>query len=140
MDDQIESVGSETVNPFSAPQSEGPGANAGQTTAQPTKLGHIAKRVFLDWEKLRLAYIGILVAFTILIGWSQLGDLEFWGIAIFGGVVANLCYFLGPIVETYVTWLGLRSVAIRWIMFVAGTLFTMAGALVAIITVSNFGF
>ena len=46
MDDQIESVGSETVNPFSAPQSEGPGANAGQTTAQPTKLGHIRQTCF----------------------------------------------------------------------------------------------
>lgn len=132
MNDQIE-----TGNPFSAPQAVNPATAVGQEAAPPTTLGQIGKRVFLEWEKMRLAYIGILVIFTILIGLSELANPAFWVVALVGAVVSNLCYFLGPIVETYVTWLGLRSVAIRWGMFIVGTLFTMAGAAAVILTLSS---
>ena len=122
------------ANPYSAPQADDSSKVDRQDVSPPDSLGKIGKRVFLAWEKLRLAYIGILVTFTILIGLPQLGQLGFWVLAIFGGIVANLCYFLGPIVETYVTWLGFRSLAVRWTMFVLGTLFTMASAAVTILS------
>jgi hypothetical protein len=52
-------------------------------------------------------------------------------------VVANLCYFAGPIVETYIVWLGFRAAWVRIVLFVLGTLFscilafaTVAGQLI----------
>ena len=132
MDDQIASD-----NPFSAPQASSSAKVVEKEAAQPTTLGQIGKRVFLEWEKLRLAYIGILVIFTVLIGLPQWGNPAFWVVAFFGAIVANVCYFLGPIVETYVTWLGLRSLAVRWSMFILGTLFTMAGAAAVILALPS---
>ncbi len=124
---------SESDNPYNAPQAA---VAVEVADVQATTLGQIAKRVFLDWEKMRLAYIGILGVFTLLMGWPHLGSLEFWAISIFGGIVANGCYFLGPIVETYVTWLGFRSLALRWVMFALGTMFTMLGAVGALFSIS----
>ena len=125
-------------NPYSAPLAQEDFSNGDRQDVVPqTTLGQIGKRVFLEWEKLRLVYIGILVTFTVLIGLSQLGHPGFWLVAVFGGVVANLCFFTGPIIETYVTWLGFRSVAIRWVMFVAGTLFTMASAAATIFSLPS---
>jgi len=125
--------GLEDVNPYTAPQAEAVRSGDTESVAQRT-LGQVAKGVFLDWEKMRLAYIAILVFFTLLIGWSELGNPIFWGVCVVGAVVTNLCYFLGPIVDTYVRWLGFRSVALRWIMFTLGTLLTMAGVVVTIVT------
>lgn len=85
----------------------------------------IAKQTFLAWEKLRLFYIGILGTFCLAVvainGWLSVGIL----IALFaGGLFANLCYFAGPLIETYVRWLGYRGHTLRWVLFVAGTLLT----------------
>ena len=132
MDEQIE-----TKNPFSAPQSDTPAAIAGQDVSATNTLGQIAKRVFLDWEKMRLAYNGILVAFSLLIGWRQMGSLDFWVVAVLGAIGSNLCYFLGPVFDTYITWLGYRSLGIRWAVFALGTLFTMAGAALAILSIGQ---
>ena len=127
MDKQIK-----TDNPFSAPQADAPEAIAVKEMPHPQTLGQIGKRVFLQWEKMRLAYNGILVVFTLLIGVPLLGRFEFWVVAFFGAVASNLCYFLGPIFDTYVSWLGFRSNAVRWTVFTLGTLFTMAGATVVV--------
>ena len=41
-----------------------------------------------------------------------------------GAIVANICYFAGPIVETYVRWLGYDGKWVRWFLFVGGTSLT----------------
>lgn len=123
-------------NPFSAPVAEATELIGGIAANGPhATLGQIAKRVFLDWEKLRLAYIGILVAFTLLLGASHLDKFEFWFVTILGGVIANVCFFIGPIVETYVTWLGFRVRWLRWLFFALGTMFTMAAAAAAMFSI-----
>ncbi|NND95703.1 MAG: hypothetical protein HKN47_00070, partial [Pirellulaceae bacterium] len=40
-----------------------------------------------------------------------------------GAVGANLCFFAGPAIETYVSWLGYRRRWVRIVLFVSGTLF-----------------
>ena len=124
----------EDVNPFSAPVAEvvDPAQQHSANGSSET-LGQIAKRVFLAWEKLRVLYILILGLFTLLLGLPYLNKLEFWLPVIFGGVIANACFFLGPIIETYVTWLGFRGRWLRWVIFVLGTLFTMAGSAATIL-------
>ena len=123
----------EDANPYTTPQADTVVSSDNGNVTERT-LGQIAKRVFLDWEKMRLAYVGILVVFTLLFGFSELGNPLFWGGSVAGAIIANLCYLLGPIVDTYVSWLGFRSVALRWIMFALGTLFTMAGVVAMIVT------
>ena len=123
------------ANPYTSPQADTFVSSSDSEGVAESTLLQVAKRVFLDWEKMRLIYIGVLVAFTLLVGFSELGNPVFWGVSIVGAIIANLCYFLGPIVDTYVSWLGFRSVALRWTMFVLGTLLTMAGVLVTILTI-----
>lgn len=122
-------------NPFSAPVAD-PAESVAELAAngRDVTLGQIAKRVFLEWEKLRLLYIGILAVVTLVLGWSHVNRVEFWFIAVVGGVVSNVCFFIGPIVETYVTWLGFRSSWMRWVFFVLGTLFTLAFAVGAMVS------
>jgi hypothetical protein len=81
-------------------------------------LSNFVKPIFLKWEKLRLPYNLILAAILLL---SQGGNLStilvlaqsvmlvFW---IVGAVLANLCFLAGPLVEAYLTWLGVES---RWL-------------------------
>jgi hypothetical protein len=105
---------------------------AGQISLQAT-----ARPVFLGWEKLRFVYI------VVMAGWCRFlfmtfdpgGDEDrFWMRCIFGGIIANLCYFAGPIFETYVTWLsGRRRAWLRPALFVLGALFTMLLALATLV-------
>lgn len=93
----------------------------------------IARAVFLDWEKLRPAFIGILAVPTLaMIGLSSERPVELFLLVGFGAVVANVCYMAGPIVETYIRWLGLRSMWPRFAMFASGTLLTMLAAIVSL--------
>lgn len=118
----------ETDNPFAAPsQPVTPVETSGTSQAAPESLGLIAKRTFIVWEKLRFAYIAILAIVTVVAlmycGPIHQHNIDFWAAIVFGAVVANLCYFLGPIVETYLTWLGFPSKAVRLAIFSAGTIF-----------------
>ena len=86
-------------------------------------LGRIAKRTFLSWERMRIWYVGILGVQTILLGVLAKGiffDWQFWMIVIEGAIAANLCFFAGPILETYVSWLGYPTKVLRWLLFIAG--------------------
>ncbi len=91
-----------------------------------TSLQAIARPTFLAWEKLRPAYLVSLVVTTLVTAVLDssavlLGSLKFWLIVGQGAVVANLCYFVGPAVETYVNWLGWRPPWLRPVLFVLGT-------------------
>lgn len=118
-------------NPFAAPAVDDPLTSPAPQAVD--SLMQIAKRTFLAWEKLRLIYIAILIFETLFLGMNLLRTVEFWVTAVIGGVVANLCFFLGPIVETYLTWLGFQAKWLRWLLLALGTMFTMVGVLAVII-------
>ncbi len=95
--------------------------------APPKSLLEIAKVIFLAWEKLRIGYLAILILITLVP--SLLAPRELWYSVRFwirlaeGAVLANICYFAGPIIETYWTWLGFRGSWLRIVLFIVGTLF-----------------
>ncbi len=93
----------------------------------------LARSVFLAWEKLRPVFIGILgVPTLVMVGFSGQRDLSLVFLIAFGAIVANACYMAGPIAETYLRWLGLRSPYIRLGMFGAGTILTLVAAFLSL--------
>ena len=99
----------------------------------------LAKRVFLAWERLRVLYIALLGALTVLLAapgvihnGSQLFTFRGMIMLVEGAIVANMCYFAGPAIETYVRWLGYERYWVRWILFVGGTLLTAVLAIASI--------
>lgn len=94
-----------------------------------------ARLVFLRWEKLRLAYnvivglVGLVAIAPFLIDRFDPGFLygaapmrALLAGALVYGITANAAYFLGPALECYVRWLGLRSPWLTRVLFGAGTL------------------
>lgn len=117
-------------------------------TATPTKFSHaipetdfaqmsllaIARRVFLAWEKLRIAYVILLALITVLFtvlftGVTGIWNLRLLRMIVLGAMVANVAYFAGPTIETYVRWLGYSRAWPGWIMFVGGTLLSIVLAI-----------
>ena len=90
---------------------------------------------------MRLIYIGILIPITLLAAAafdiSLLTKAEFWVPAVFGGLFANICYFAGPIVDTYTTWIGFRGNALRYTMFIIGTAGCAMLALIFVFSISG---
>lgn len=64
-----------------------------------------------------------------LVGFSGVFDLPLAQSIVFGAVVANVLYFAGPIVDTYIRWLGYKHSWPRWTMFVGGTLLSIVFAI-----------
>lgn len=123
-------------NPYLSPRPTDSDAAALVAESPTETLGSIAKQTFFAWEKLRLIYVAILGVETILIGLTGDGaawDPGFWLIVILCAMVANVCFFAGPILETYVRWLGFPTKALRWVLFIAGTLFTGLLAMVCLV-------
>ncbi|GAB5406041.1 MAG: hypothetical protein Aurels2KO_42720 [Aureliella sp.] len=124
-----------TENPFRAsPQVVEAGqavATAGRGARQ--EFFEIARETFWAWEKLRVAYL-LVLGLPCLLGMLMLGLFTPGAIVglVFCGLFANACYFAGPIVETYVRWLGYSGMLLRWVLFVGGTMLTAILALVAI--------
>jgi hypothetical protein len=121
-------------NPFSAP-SKTIESHTSESSQMDDSLGVIAKRTFLAWEKLRLLYNAVLVVETIAIGLAAhplLLQPEFWVSSVMGAVFANACFFLGPIIETYVAWLGHPSRTLRLVMFIVGTVVSCLLVIVAL--------
>lgn len=99
----------------------------------------LAKPVFIAWERLRIAFILLLGAFTMVLaipGVIHNGPqlLAFRGLIMIGegAIVANVCYFAGPIIETYVRWLGYDRKWVRWFLFAGGTVLTAILALISL--------
>lgn len=77
-------------------------------------------------EKLRIPYLIIPTLLTVLlIVMSEVFHLRLLRMIIPGAVAANVGFFAGPTIETYVRWLGYNKAWPRWFMFVAGTLLSM---------------
>ncbi len=123
-----------TDNPFSAPVTESSTISQDALTdsGYSTRFGVIAKPVFLAWERLRVVYVVVLGLLTVLITGSSLLRAEVLVTVVQGALFANVCYLAGPLVETYVRWLGYPGSWVRWFLFVAGTLFTAGGVLVVL--------
>ena len=127
-------------NPFSSPIAED-----SIETSKPIKseasFGSQAKAIFLAWEKLRIVYNLVLAVLTLLMGIILLGEyamsIQFWVMVVQGAIISNVCFFAGPIVETYVCWIGFRFDWLRTSLFVLGLLFT---ALAAAATIASMGF
>ena len=93
----------------------------------------------MHWERLRVLYIALLGALTVFLAMpgvihngSQLFTFRGMFILVEGAIIANICYFAGPTVETYVRWLGYDRKWVRWILFIGGTLLTAMLAIVSI--------
>ncbi len=97
----------------------------------PQTLGGIAKWTFLAWERLRVIYIILLGLLTLLLAGPELLRLRTMVMVVEGAIVANICYFAGPIIEIYVRWLGYRGKWLRWFLFISGTLVSAVLAIAA---------
>ncbi len=92
-----------------------------------------AREVFLAWEKLRLYFNLILLVETLLLGLLAMGLL--WPHlpeCLFGALVANACFCLGPVLEGYAEWIGIERGVTRWVIFIVGTLVAMALTFVSV--------
>ena len=112
-------------NPYSTPSVETLGdARGDAASSQP--FSTMAREIFVAWERLRFVYVAILGVVTIGLAMSDVSralmSVAFWGTVFVGALVANVCYFAGPIAETYVSWLGYRATWLRMTLFILGTL------------------
>lgn len=87
-------------------------------------LSHVLKPIFYKWEKLRLPYNLILAVILLLshglnLKWQFFHPiwLSIW---LAGAIGANLCFFAGPLVESYLTWLGFCPRWVTGVIFVLG--------------------
>jgi hypothetical protein len=94
--------------------------------------GPSAAEVFIAWERLRLLYNGLLVAWTLFLGRDKLGNPSFQEMLIVGAIVANLGFCLGVTAEGYLALLGLPRRPARWFLFVVGTLTALLAAAIHI--------
>jgi hypothetical protein len=98
-----------------------------------------ARRIFLRWERLRIWYNLILTCLVVGVTLASRQETTDWylltGRCIIGAVVANLLYIAGPIAESYLQWLGVRSRAITPIIFVSGLLAAMVLAAISVLSV-----
>ena len=78
---------------------------------QPLSIGAVARPVFLRWERLRLPYNAILAALTLWWHGRMLTVWMVWILLALCAFGANVCFLAGPLVESYLAWLGFRS---RW--------------------------
>jgi uncharacterized membrane protein YidH (DUF202 family) len=130
----------EPKNPYATP----PIAESVQLAETTPEWGiqSVARRVFLAWERLRLRYNAVLIAICLFTGFlSGAYKLpEFWIACVVAGIGANVCYFAGPITETYLTWLRKEeSVTLRNGVFLVGLTFSGLLAVTGTIFVSLLG-
>ena len=116
-----------TENPYAAPTSE-----SSQVAESNVPLMELARSTFLEWEKLRIVFVLLLGTITLLVTGAGLLRIKVLLAVVEGALIANVCYFAGPILETYVRWLGYRGKWLRWILFYCGTFMTALVAVLAL--------
>src|SRR2546421_12238473 len=85
------------------------------------------KPPFLRWERLRLPYNLILPGILLFpdargIHLPHLAEIL---PLLVGAVLANGCFFAGPVAEAYVAWLGVRSPLVTAGLFAVGVLISI---------------
>lgn len=125
-----------TENPYSTPTLEATPATAESPAMSTTSLSlaSIAKPTFLAWERLRLIFVVMLGLLTLLLAGPNIMKLRTLLLVAEGAIVSNLCFFAGPVAETYVRWLGYDRKWVRWFLFVGGTMLT---AMLAVVTMAS---
>ena len=118
-----------TENPFSPPTESTSSVAMSNVDNVQRSLLVIARSTFLAWEKLRIAYVSILIVITVLlvllVGPAGFLNRRLLLMTVEGAIVANVAYLAGPTIETYVKWLGYDRPWPRWVMFIGGTLLTI---------------
>jgi hypothetical protein len=95
-----------------------------------------ARDVFLAWERLRLLFNVILVVESLFLGMPHLPDGGFWAFLVVSAIMANVCFCAGACAEGYLSLLGFRREAARYIVFAVGTSLSMFLAMALIWTVT----
>lgn len=94
------------------------------------------RRVFARWERWRIAYnlvLVLLVGFLAFAGGGTDSDWRRFAVqCILGAILANLCYFAGPITEACFQWLGFRHRALMPLLFIAGLVLASGLALMVV--------
>lgn len=125
-------------NPYQTPADTEPL----ETSPDDPRLAELG-RLFVRWEKLRLIYNGILAAVVLLclpvVYLEGAMNVLFLGELAVACLGANVCYLAGPAVDGYLTWFGLRHHGITLILFVSGTLLSMALAVFTMANISTGG-
>ena len=113
-------------NPYSSPTDTSTETTLATEDEAIPALLTIARQTFLAWEKLRVVYVAVLAVITILlIAPSGFLNPRLLLLTAEGAVIANIAYFAGPTIETYMKWLGYDRAWPRWVMFAGGTLFSI---------------
>ena len=99
---------------------------------------HIVGKTVVAWERLRLIYNTVMGPFVLaVVAFSHTiaarDYIELFAEIVAGGVLANLCYCAGPIIDGYLTWFGFRHRWVTIILFLCGTMLTMLLALAVIL-------
>lgn len=128
-------------NPYTAPSSvptnqRDAAMSPSDNDANDPTLLQIAKPVFRSWEKLRVVYVGLLTLLTLVLLGRELLTLRVLAEVVFGAIAVNVAFFAGPILETYVRWLGYRGPFLRWVLFGLGTLFSILVTLIALLSIA----
>lgn len=109
-------------------------------SARPSLVAEL-RMTFLHWEQLRIVYNLVLVVLTCTTVFGLRPDLAmdpgFWGEALIGAVAANVCFFLGPIIDCYVRWLGWSSRLVTYGVFGVGMAFASLVTLIAAMLTIN---
>ena len=82
-----------------------------------------ARTVFLAWERLRLIFNAVLTITVLALGSSFLADRACWRPLVYGAILVNICFCMGPVGEGYLSLIGIERRIGRWAVFVIGTLF-----------------
>lgn len=100
------------------------------------RLNMNTRAIFKDWERLRIIYNLILLVVFILmsaeayyfreIGAPQSSFYSTLFHAIVYAFIANTLYFAGPALDAYLSWLDIRFKYKRQIIFISGTLLSVA--------------
>ena len=117
-------------NPYQAPESR---INGPEKSKSAYDLS-----LFKQWEKLRLFYNLILIGETVLIllihrsSLMQPKPIQLADSLLAGAIGANVCFCLGPVLNGYLEWFGLRGRFVQAGIFGLGTLVAMALTLLAL--------
>jgi hypothetical protein len=112
------------TNPYATPTAElGSESQSPPLTVEPGLLT-IARATFLAWERLRIVYVVLLGALCVLLAGPHLLHFKTPVMLAECAILANLCFFAGPLMETYARWLGYSGRWVRWALFINGTLLT----------------
>lgn len=125
-------------NPFSPPIAT---EAASPVPSQPDNRSVDFLPIMRRWERWRLIYNAALIVFTISIAVvftpANCVDVDFWALLCVGGIIANVCFLVGPACEAYGTCFGLWHRTMTPILVVAGLLLTAIMAATCIFQYPN---